>query len=115
MDMILECLLHTRSTISMELSAKSLECLETFRKRVFESDEHVRMVGQETMDMLLQKTNQSPIPNCSPFASASSENETEDAKCQYGLSALFLQSARHGFESEELKYSPFLARNLGII
>ena len=107
MDMILECLLHTRTTFSMELSAKSLECLETFRKRAFESDEHVRKVGQETMDMLLQKTNQSTISNCGPSANASSESETEDAKCQYGLSALFLQSARHGFESEELKYSPF--------
>ena len=115
MDMILECLLHTRTTISMELSAKSLECLETFRKRVFESDEHVRMVGQETMDMLLQERNQSSTPNCSPSTNASSENETEDTKCQYGLSALFLQSARHGFESEEFMYSPFFARNLGII
>ena len=107
MDMILECLLHTSTTFLMELSAKSLECLEIFRKRVFESDEHVRMVGQATMDMLLQKTNQSPISHCTPSADASSENETEDAKCQYGLSVLFLQSARHGLESEEIQYSLF--------
>ena len=105
MDMILECLLHTSTTFLMELSAKSLECLEIFRKRVFESDEHVRMVGQATMDMLLQKTNQSLISHCTPSADASSENETEDAQCQYGLSVLFLQSARHGLESEEIQYS----------
>lgn len=102
MDMILGCLFHI-CTFSMELSSKSLECLEIFRKRPFEDDEHVRMVGQATVDMLLQKPSQTSVSKESQSSDTSSAQETEDSMCQYGLSALFLQSARHGLESEEFK------------
>ena len=38
----------------MELSRKCLECLEVFRKRVFEDDEHVKSVVQTVIDHLLE-------------------------------------------------------------
>lgn len=104
MDMILCCLFNTL-TFSMELSSKSLECLEVFRKRIFEDDEHIRMVGQTTMDMLFQKSNQSSALSFNPSTNTPNTEETEDSLCQYGLSSLFLQSARHGLESDELRYS----------
>ena len=47
----------------MELSRKCLECLEVFRKRVFEDDEHVKSVVQTVIDHLLEHSTE-----CAAFA-----------------------------------------------
>ena len=87
----------------MELSRKCLECLEVFRKRVFEDDEHVKSVVQTVIDHLLERSTECVALLGFLPADVLEHVTSEDTSCQYGLSVLLLQSARRGLASAELE------------